>query len=319
MSDSNLENTRIQTHGLSPENATRDPRSNSDQNTNISDDLVVVDWHDWREGISHKEAWIVQVHPVPWSGLIFLVLAIFFLGSGPLGVVLGLSRVAIFAISVVVLLWPLHLFLRRNRAWKLSPKEMVLHGESGRRVRLIASGAMLERVGLPQLDPFEPRLFRVYGAVRGEKWARRSIALGSALATLGVFAIARGVGRVPWTGWVGGMPWFFDIQVAIFMSFAPTFVLWPTYYRVVPGRVDIMKYGMLGPGAPDVEKLDLRACRVSADAGSGAVRIELADGTRKYLQFQGTTASRMEFAKVVAEAAISPHPTPPLPDDALVG
>lgn len=299
--------------------AARAIQSNSFRNPNISDELVVVDWHDWREGISHKESWLLQVHPVPWSGLIFLVLAILFVGSGPLASAFAVSREVIFAMLALPLIWPLAIWVRRSRSWKLSPSEKVLHGEAGRRVRLIASAAMLRRMGLPSIDPFEPKLFRVYGAVRGEKWSRRLIATSCALFTLGAFAMVRGMGRWSWTAMGGGLPLFFDIQVAMFMWFVPTLVLWPTYYRVVPGRLDIMKFPMIGLRKPEVERVDLRQPRVSADARSGAIRLERADGARSYIQFQGTLASRMEFARSVAEAATSPHAAPPLPDHELVG
>lgn len=320
MSGPGAEKTLIPDPGERPDRFVPNAQSKFNQNPNISDDLVIVDWHDWREGISHKETWLLQVHSVPWSGLIFLTLAILFFGSGPLSTAFAVSREVMFAVLALPLIWLLVIWVRRSRVWKLSPSEKLLHGEAGRRVRLIASEAMLTRVGMPSVDPFEPRLFRVYGAVRGEMWLRQSIAAGCALLTLGVFLFVRGAGRLSWTALgAGGMPMFFDFQVAMFMWFLPTFFLWPTYYRVVPGRLDIMKFPMISTGKAEVERVNLREPRVSADASSGAIRLERADGRRSYIQFLGTPTSRMEFAKAVAEAATSPHEAPALPDDELVG
>lgn len=320
MSDPRAQNVVIPDPGEPPHRFVATTQSNFNQKPNIFDDLVIIDWHDWREGISHKETWLLKVHAVPWSGLIFLSLAILFFASGPLSTAFAVPRQLMFAVLALPLVWPLFIWVRRTRAWKLSPSEKVLHGEAPRRVRLIASETMLKRVGMPSVDPFEPRLFRVYGAVRGEMWLRRSIAAGCALLTLGAFALVRGAGRLSWTAFsAGGIPLFFDFQVATFMWFLPTFFLWPTYYRVVPGRLDIMKFPMIRTGMAQVERVNLREPRVSADAASGAIRLEHPDGKRSYIQFLGTPASRMEFAKAVAEAAISPHTSPPLPDDELVG
>lgn len=99
-------------------------------------------------------------------------------------------------------------------------------------------------------------------------------------------------------------------------------VLCPTYIRVAPGSLDILRFGWIGHGIPRFEHFDLRTCRVLVDARTGMIRLwDETRPTRRGVFINGsmTGAGKMELSKAVLAAARSRIPTPSLPDDALVG
>ncbi len=51
-------------------------------------------------------------------------------------------------------------------------------------------------------------------------------------------------------------------------------LIWPIYFRLVPGQLDIFRYSFLGFGTPKVERIDLRAVGVCVDFGGYIVAIE---------------------------------------------
>ncbi len=51
-------------------------------------------------------------------------------------------------------------------------------------------------------------------------------------------------------------------------------LMWPVYIRLVPGQLDIFRYGFLGSGKPVVERFDLRKVGVCVDFGGYIVSLE---------------------------------------------
>lgn len=51
-------------------------------------------------------------------------------------------------------------------------------------------------------------------------------------------------------------------------------LIWPVYLRLVPGRLDLFRYGFLGSGEPEVETHDLRTQGVCMDFGSYTLAME---------------------------------------------
>lgn len=121
----------------------------------------------------------------------------------------------------------------------------------------------------------------------------------------------------------------------------------PVYYRVTPGRVDVMAYPLLGAGKPSVTAYDLKRCQLIVRAGW--MRASIVDptrpgravtermkrytarytvktpggGTKSPEYFASATLSyavfgRREFALALLRAATTKHATPPLPDDRLI-
>lgn len=98
--------------------------------------------------------------------------------------------------------------------------------------------------------------------------------------------------------------------------------LCPTYIRVAPGSLDILRFGWIGRGIPRFEHFDLRTCQVLVDSRTGMIRLwDESRPTRRGVFINGsmTIAGRLELSKAVLAAARSRIPTPALPDDALVG
>lgn len=293
--------------------------SKYDQNTNLSSILVTTrDRWAWDSGAT--TTWMGRANPVPWSGLWFMALLAIFWGSRPLGNALGVREtVALTACAVIVAAGAWIVWRRTRTVWKLPSAEDSHEPDAGQRVALVASRAMLDRLGGLSLEPFEPRLFRVLGAQRGAWWIRWAVAILAFVAAMFALLLVRGGGRLAWPTGSGGLPWLFDVQAAIFLAYLPTLLLWPTYYRVVPGRIDVLEFSVLGARLERVCKLDLRHDRVAANAATGYVIVRRESGEHVLVNYAGLPPRRAEFAKAVAEAAISPHPTPPLPDDELTG
>ncbi len=93
----------------------------------------------------------------------------------------------------------------------------------------------------------------------------------------------------------------------------------PTYLRIVPGRVDVMEFGVFLRGRARVTKYDLRTARVVVDLRQLAVFI---DDNEKNVHAELAIAfvrDRYRLAYYLLLAALSTHEPGPLPDDALVG
>ncbi|MCX5689596.1 MAG: hypothetical protein NTV94_07410 [Planctomycetota bacterium] len=98
--------------------------------------------------------------------------------------------------------------------------------------------------------------------------------------------------------------------------------LCPTYIRVAPGSLDVLRFGWIGRNIPRFEHFDLRTCQVLVDSRSGMIRIwDEARPTRRgiFINASLTGAGKQELSKAILAAARSKIPTPTLPDDALVG
>ncbi len=93
--------------------------------------------------------------------------------------------------------------------------------------------------------------------------------------------------------------------------------VYPTYLRVVPGRIDVMECALLGRRIIQVRRIDLRTRAVTMDVGRQMLHI---DTVQKFelIPFAAIW-DRWGFAHAVLSAAICTHTPPPLPDDELVG
>jgi hypothetical protein len=96
-----------------------------------------------------------------------------------------------------------------------------------------------------------------------------------------------------------------------------TGVLWPTYLRLVPGRLDVIRYSLLGRGVVECVKHDLRSSAVLVDLNQHCVFLAT-DGITTEVSY-GAVRDPYDFAHAVLLAAVSTHKPAPLPDDALVG
>ncbi len=172
--------------------------------------------------------------------------------------------------------------------------------------------------------PFEPKLFRFYNpyvlSTRMKK-AREITAIG-------VFAVL-------WFGaWALGItrdaPSLFLWLTATAAGYITAVLLWPTWFRVVPGRLDVLRFSLLDwepvylkshPLRDTWVQIDLRRFVLSLGQPAPPWERDEKTGDRTpaieyplYLMRR-----RTEFAHAILMAAISTHEAPPLPDDALLG
>ncbi len=100
------------------------------------------------------------------------------------------------------------------------------------------------------------------------------------------------------------------------------FIVWliqrlrPTYYRIVPGRMDIMRFSVLTNRATIVDRWDLRNSHITVRFDRQLVGLGMSE--TRHVRLAGLTEPH-RFVAAVFQGAISTHETPPLPDDALLG
>jgi hypothetical protein len=165
---------------------------------------------------------------------------------------------------------------------------------------------LLEIAGLPDAS-FEPRIFRV---------AQRY--LGLSLESQLVVLILCGVGVV-----------FGLFARARFPCFLMPLLIWvvllygllrsPSYYRVIPGRVDILRFPTLRQHPDHVEQIDLRGAKVRIDLTSTKEYIHIQGRERTYQFRRDDTCHPLGFAVAIAHAARTTAETPNIPMDALLG
>lgn len=119
-------------------------------------------------------------------------------------------------------------------------------------------------------------------------------------------------------------------------------LIWPVYLRIVPGRLDIFRYGFLGSGKPEVETHDLKVQGVCMDFGTYTMALEperpvgerlpkLERGKRwpygqvlpsdfqpRYLCL-ALVVGRLEIAQRVIQAARTDEATPVVSETELMG
>jgi hypothetical protein len=94
-------------------------------------------------------------------------------------------------------------------------------------------------------------------------------------------------------------------------------LLRPTYFRVVPGRLEVLRFFFLRRWPRSVDSYTLRQAKIVADLRRGMVVIAEGDlGSEYAIWFM---PDRNRFVHSLFLAAISTQPVPDLPVDALLG
>ncbi len=122
-------------------------------------------------------------------------------------------------------------------------------------------------------------------------------------------------------------------------------LIFPTYIRLAPGRLDIFRYGFLGSGQPEVTTYDLRRIGLCVDFGSFTIALEPPrppgeplpefvvrknSGVHAKIKVHpeghtpdyfclALTPNRIEHCQRLIQAARTNEPTPDLPDNQLLG
>lgn len=189
------------------------------------------------------------------------------------------------------------------------------------RLRLVGSAKDLFRVlHAPPLgeDSFEPRIFALRAAVPAP--AGRWYTLW--IVTIVIASIVWTWFRVQYRAQIGISllgPW--DYWAIMCLMTLPFMWTWPTYLRISPGRLDVVRFPFLGAGRPRVRSIDLRSARVLVNLHAQSVVVEPADEMARALvvQINQWGASNVELARALFEAARWEGEMLTLPDDALLG
>ena len=162
-----------------------------------------------------------------------------------------------------------------------------------------------ERPGalLPDV-PFEPAVFLAFMAVAP---SGKSLMLG--MLALSVPLVGQ------FTDWYNGYGPV-GIFAAMFAGLAAGELIWPTYFRIVPGRMDAMRYSFLSDRPVSVKKTALRDVRIIYDHSKYTLHLHTAEWTDYWIML---VPRRRQFIHALFLAAASTHQPPPLPDDALLG
>lgn len=182
------------------------------------------------------------------------------------------------------------------------------------RLRLTAHRANADSFRGLGKEPFEPRIHRSITGPAAFTGARRTTILCCCIAVYGAVLVAA---RLV----LGGL---YEVAFYIMMTSLAgpaaliAALMWPTYFRIVPGRLDVLAYGLLGHGKPQLASIDLRTSRLLVDTNRDMVIVEREGQEAVSLTFAGVP-DRLGFARSVLEAARCTVPTPPLPEDELVG
>ncbi len=192
----------------------------------------------------------------------------------------------------------------------------------------------------PVLGGFEPIIVRPWLGVRRDR-AYWLTVLGTALA-VGAGIIGVGLARGSLLLMLSSLHIWGYGGIMLAAAFGLAEFLFPVYLCLAPGRLDIFRYGPFGIGRPRVTSLDLRRAGVCVNFADGVAAVEPAREpgvpvpalvlSKKWPYFQehppGHTPEyvcvalcpgRTEFCLRLVQGALTGEPTPPLPDDRLLG
>lgn len=183
-----------------------------------------------------------------------------------------------------------------------------------RRLKCVGSPEWLD-LKLHENDAaFEPKVFFTLDPVlslAGIEWGVAILGYGAIIAgAIGLHLLLR------WAFFPPG--WWMKCWMIWGIAYSTTHaVLMPTYVRIVPGRVDLMRFVNLPGCSPRMKSIPLREAHLLVDLTLHCAHISDAD-QRLELPF-GLVRNRRAFARFLFLASISTYAAPPLPQDELIG
>ena len=213
-------------------------------------------------------------------------------------------------------------------------------GESNRRIRILTRP--MEAIEMLRSIPgmrsgFEPEIARVPLAVGLDPAARRLAWLGGLLGLVSAIAFEfmfyRSITELSVT------IWFFMGMTALGAIVLPEFVF-PTYVRVIPGRLDVIRTPLFGNEFVTVKSFDLRHRHIILAGAVIFIEPERAKGEEAPMKVKSgkwphammypddyvpdavslsLTPARKRLLLAALWAATTQAPTPDLPDDRLIG
>ena len=169
-------------------------------------------------------------------------------------------------------------------------------------------------------DPFEPQIYfvpfqlpvrRVWGVLF---W----IAVSTVFCL--ILVVGRNKGVIPRGITHSGPLDTFDTWACMALASFVLMPAFPTYYRVSPGRVDIIRYGFFGMGGGRTESFDLRRARLLVNVTGADFILQLPGQPPAYCGYSSWLGSMPELARYLFQAARWQGDHLPLSEDgSLVG
>jgi hypothetical protein len=240
-------------------------------------------------------------------GLILFRVLVFVGGRVGLG-----GRFALILVSAVVIGVLIAIAVRdfrRGLRLKANP-----HREADERARLRCVGLPQELAKWGELRdaPFEPLVFTGWFTHRLPPFMRAMVAVLTVPAFIVAHLMISGLTSL-WTR----EEIVLKLWLALLSARGIVSWLWPTYFRVVPGRLDVMRFSNIRGRAVATRHFDLRKARILVDLRRNVVFID-EDGDSEEFAI-GLMPGRTRFAHALFWAALSTHEPPPLPENELLG
>lgn len=180
----------------------------------------------------------------------------------------------------------------------------------GARILLSGHRSDLIRVTLPRNVLFEPVVFeRVYA--------------GASYIVVFIFGILLGnIILIATRRWLPSWVHSGAFAGGVFPTFG-VLTLWgvsrvfPTYYRITPGRLDIMRFSPIANRSRILERWNLRTAKIKVAFELPTVALR-DDGRETMIRLRGISEP-FKFVEALLLGAVSTYTPPPLPDDQLIG
>lgn len=334
--------------------------ANKEENADFARGLFVCE----RIGIEFASAgssgiMIPLIATQAFATMFFVPILGFFVLRNVFGVVPWVAGVLAGALSIVIVAIGLRLLMRVNMGQ--SKRGAILKNESDSRYRVraivpkkrqhsklvdwasLASGGRSEGSGDWSEDDlkmvrggFEPVIVRPWFGIKRSRAYWWTFALMSVVVGLSAVYMLTFV----FGGWKGlmqsfGLMGYALTGLAMVGGLACSELIWPVYVRLVPGQLDIFRYGFLGSGEAKVERFDLRKAGVCANFGGYVIAIEperevgtalpslvaskrwphamvFPDSYQPMYFSVGAVPTRREFTQRLIQAARTDEPTPPV-------
>lgn len=178
--------------------------------------------------------------------------------------------------------------------------------------RLIAFGNLYNLSHLTEISnqPFEPIIIERHMVVSSMWWVFGTGMLAGVMLNMFVIWFGGPLSGTP--GLLAGL----GFGVASVLFWIPA-RLKPLYYRIVPGRLDIMQFSLLQKRALLIRRIDLTMARIRVEFAKQTIEIQSPrDGRLRLRLFN--VSEPLEFVRGLFQGALCTHPAPPLSDDQLL-
>lgn len=276
-----------------------------------------------REFATMRDRALVRVMTVPGLFWIGIIVTLALVMGGVLTRRAGPWAGLIVGVLVGSLIIPAILWLKARSAPK-APKEakdlLAPASDERFRLRLISDARLAWALRDTSNQPFEPQVFAIPFYVPARRWI---VVTWWILLSAGLYAgwwwLRHQVGIAGTSA--GGPPQVWEVWGMMALAASPFAWAWPVYLRVSPGRVDLLRYPLLGAGKPAITSFDVRHAKVTCRAYSenGYILIETPGAEPHSIQLSRWGAKFHDVFRAVFEAARWRGELLTLPEDELVG